>query len=222
MFGEGVDQGLVDSWGIGAVLGGEAGVAGGHGETVGLSDGGVGDDRHLEIEITNHAADDGELLEVFFTEHGGIAPSEVEEFEHHGADTIEVAGSGRAAEMFGKTALDHRDRAILGIHGGVVRQEYPVGSVFLTHREIRFDGAGVMFKIARAVELDGIHKYGNDDRSLRSRLLACQGDQRSMTRMQGSHRRHKDNRMGGGPYLRPQIGFRRTGPHVGETLNFKL
>ncbi len=92
----------MDGGGVLAVLGGEAAVAGGHGKAVGFADGGVGYDFDGEVEVAHHALDDGELLEVFFAEDGGVAAGEQEKFQDNGADAIEVAGSGGTAEMGGE------------------------------------------------------------------------------------------------------------------------
>ena len=102
VFGEvaGGEEGAADSGGVGAVLGGELAVAGGEGEAVGLADGGVGNDFDGDVEVADHATDEGELLVVFVSEDGEIGLEDVEEFEDDGEDAIEMSGAGGAAEVF--------------------------------------------------------------------------------------------------------------------------
>ncbi len=64
-FGFGESEGLVEAGGDGALFGGEVGVAAAHGEAVGFTDGGAGDDLDGGVEVFDHLFDDGELLVVF-------------------------------------------------------------------------------------------------------------------------------------------------------------
>jgi len=79
-FSSGGKQGLSDTRCVGAVLRSEAGISRGHREAVAFADRGVGDDLRPQVEIPHHAADHGELLEIFFTEDGGVAGGEEEKF----------------------------------------------------------------------------------------------------------------------------------------------
>ena len=65
-------QGAVEDGGLGAVVRGEVAVARGAGQAVGFAGDGRRDDFDREEEVADHAADDGELLGVFFAEDGDV------------------------------------------------------------------------------------------------------------------------------------------------------
>ena len=77
-------------------------VAGRHREAVIFADGWMGDNFDAQIEIPDHAADDGELLKILFPEDRGIAAAQVEKLEDNRADAVEVARAGGTAEIAGK------------------------------------------------------------------------------------------------------------------------
>ena len=52
--------------------------------------------------VAHEAADDAELLGVFFAEDGDVGLDDLEEFGDDGADAVEVAGAGGSAEGLGE------------------------------------------------------------------------------------------------------------------------
>jgi hypothetical protein len=55
-----------------------------------------------DIEITHHATNDGQLLEVLFAKDGGIRSNEVEELGYNRANTIEMPWAAGATEDLGQ------------------------------------------------------------------------------------------------------------------------
>lgn len=76
----GGEEGPPDAGGVLSVSGGEVAIPRGHGEAIGFADGGVADDFDGDVEVADHAFDDGELLVVFLAEDGEVWEDEVEEF----------------------------------------------------------------------------------------------------------------------------------------------
>ena len=66
---------------------GQVGVAGTCCESVGFANRGAGDDFKVEVQIPDHAADDGELLPVLLAKECMGRGDDVEKLRHHGADT---------------------------------------------------------------------------------------------------------------------------------------
>lgn len=102
-------EGAANAGGIGAVLGGELAIPGGEGEAVIFSNGGMSDDLCLDIEVANHAIDNGELLEVFLAKDGKVGLENIKELEDDGEDAVEVTGAGGAAEVLCEERLADED-----------------------------------------------------------------------------------------------------------------
>lgn len=92
----------MDSGSIRPVFGEESHIAGGHRQAIVLADRRVRDDVDGEIEVADHPANDGELLNIFFAEYGRIGLEEIEEFEYDCADAVEMSGASRTAELPGE------------------------------------------------------------------------------------------------------------------------
>lgn len=115
---------LAQGWGLAALFGAEVTIAGTHGETVWLSNRVDAMQGDGQIEVANEAADDGELLEVFFSKDGIVRLKEIEELRYDGADAIEMAGPTGTAELCGEAGLDDLDAAVRLIHRTITgRQE---------------------------------------------------------------------------------------------------
>lgn len=190
---------LPDPRSIGSLGIGEPGVAGGEGQSVLLTNGGMTDDADGEIEIADHAPDDGELLEIFFSEDRKFGLKDIEEFQDDGENAIKVTGAGFPAEMFGQKGLGDENRAIRVIKVGALGDKGDFHSFGLAFGQILLKGAGVVVQITGPVKLDGIDKDGNDDRSLGSHLPPGFPDQGKVTLVKRSHR--GDERDGAGKLL---------------------
>src|SRR5450755_224501 len=67
-------------------------IARAHGEPVGLTHRGRGDDLNGEKQIRHHAPDDRELLEVLLAKHRDVWLDDIKERRHDGCDTLEMSG----------------------------------------------------------------------------------------------------------------------------------
>jgi hypothetical protein len=83
-------QGGAQGRGLGALFGSEIAIAGTHGEAVGFANGFHPMKADGDIEITHHATNDGQLLEVFFAKNSGVGLNEVEELGYNRANTIKM------------------------------------------------------------------------------------------------------------------------------------
>ena len=161
--GLGLTDGAREGEGGGAVLGGEVGVAGGEGEAVGVADDGGADNLDGEVEVTDHAADDGNLLEVFLAEDGDVGLDDVEEFGNDGADAAEVGGALGAFEGLGEEGFLDPSGVILRVEVGGVGEEDGVGAFGLAEGEVVLLAAGVGVVILVGGELGGVDEDGDDD-----------------------------------------------------------
>ena len=81
--------------------GGHVDVAAAHGQSVGLADGGSGDDFDGQVEVGDHAGDDENLLVVFGAEDGEVWLDAVEQLAADGGDAAEVDRATDAAQGCG-------------------------------------------------------------------------------------------------------------------------
>ena len=195
----GGEEGAANSGGVGAVFGGKLAIAGGEGEAVGFPNGGMTDDFNGDIEIPNHASNEGELLEVFVTEDGEVRLEDVEKLEDNGEDTIEVTGAGGSAKVFGEEGLGDEGGVVGGVEAGNPGNEGEVDPFFFAEGEIFLEWLGVIFKVFGAVELDGVDEDGDGDGSFGPDLLAGGSNELEVAFVESSHGRDEGERAGGGP-----------------------
>ena len=155
-------EGAAEAGGLGALGGGEILVAGGHGEAVGFAAGGSGNDFDGEEEVADHAADDAELLGVFFAEDGEVGEDGVEELGDDGADAVEMAGAGGAAEGAGEGGFGDGDAGALGIHVWDGGEENEIDAFKFAEGAVGVEGAGIGGEILVGAELGGVDEDGDD------------------------------------------------------------
>ena len=95
-------QGLNQAQGCGSLVLGQIGVSGTHGKAVGFTERGAAQYLNGKVQIPDQAADDGQLLEIFFAENRHVGVREIEELGDHGGHPPEVNRPGLAAEVSGK------------------------------------------------------------------------------------------------------------------------
>jgi len=194
----GGEEGAANSGGVGAVFGGELSVAGGEGESIGFTNGGVADDFDGDIEIAHHAPDEGELLEVLVSEEGDVGLEEIEEFQDDGEDAIEVTWAGGSAEVSGEERFGDESGVIGGVKVWNLRDEGEIDSFLFAEGEVVFERLGIISEILGAVELDGIDENGDGDRSAGADVPAGGPDELKVSFMQGSHGGNQGEGPGGG------------------------
>jgi len=158
--GEG--EGLEEAGSLGALFGGEVGVARTQGQAVGFADGVDGSDLDGEIEVGDHAADDGELLGVFAAEVGDVGLDDVEKFADDGADPAKEAGAGSTAEMIAEFVGVDPGEVLLRVHFDGVGCENQIDAEFFAGGGIGIEGAGVAVAVFVGSELGGIDEDGDD------------------------------------------------------------
>ena len=113
--------------------------------------------------VAHEAADDAELLGVFFAEDGDVGLDDLEEFGDDGADAVEVAGAGGSAEGLGEGGFGDADAGVGGVHfggGGVEDDVYAFGDAA---GAVGGEGAGVGGVVFVGAELGGVDEDGDDD-----------------------------------------------------------
>ncbi len=173
----------------------------------------MGYDFNRQIEIPDHASDDGELLEILFTKHCGVAAGQVEKFQNHRANPVEMTGTGRAAQMFREQCLCDRDGSVGEIHFTDIRHEHAIGTVGLADGQIFVFRSRVVFEIGGFIELDGIDENGNQHRAGCAGLFSSEVDECGVSGMERAHRGYQYDRTGQGIELVLKFGFRAGDPH---------
>ncbi len=65
------------------------------------------DDLHAQVEVGDHCAHHGELLEILLTEYSEMGSGGVEELGDHGRHAVEVPRSRHAFHRFGQSGDVH-------------------------------------------------------------------------------------------------------------------
>ena len=146
------------------LLGRQVDVAAAHGEAVGFTHGGGGDNLDREIEVGRHPADQRLLLVVLRAEHGDVGLNEVEQFQHDRGDAAKVSRADRSFHR-GRNAFD-RDvgRKARGVEGILLGGEDEVDAGLTRGIEILFERPGVLRKVFVGGELRGIDEDRRHDK----------------------------------------------------------
>lgn len=200
VFGQiaGREKGAANAGGIGSMPGSELAVSGGEGQAIGFPDGGVSDDFDGDIEIADHAANEGKLLEVLVPEDGELGLKDVEELEHDGQDAIEVARPGGSAKVLREERFGDEGGVIGGIQAWDLRGEDEVHAFFFAESEIVIDRLGVVLEVLGAVELNGIDENRNGDGSGGSDFFTGCSDELEVSFVESSHGGHEGKGPGAG------------------------
>lgn len=183
---------MLDLWGLLALGWGEVAVARAEGEAVGFADGVDADDVDGDVEVFNHAADDGELLVVFFAEDGGGGLDDVEEFEDNKTDTVEVAGAAGATEVGGEVGFDDVDGAVGEVDFVWFGCENHIDANVGAEGEVGVELAGVFGEVFFGAELGGVDKDADGDASVCAGEFFCFAHESEVAFVEGAHSRHKD------------------------------
>ena len=178
-------------------------------EPIGFPYGRHGNDLNGQVQIGHHAPDGRELLRVLFPEIGAIRLHDVEQLEHHGRHSAEVAGAKLTAEVIGDAQHVHENQLGSGIHlldGGREDHVHAAGGAEL---QVFGEWPGVQIVVFLLVELGGIHK---DAHHHAIGLLARHLDQAAVPGVQCAHGGHESDDPAGAADLRqpvPQLENRR-------------
>ena len=152
------EEGLRDADGRFALLGGKQRVARTEGQTAFFANDGAGANFNVALQIVHHGADDGDLLEVLFSEISAMRANHVEQFADHLADTVEVARTARSFHDAVDGRVGECASVGFGIHLCGGRRKYEIHFHVFKQSTIGFKGAWIIFQILGVVELGGIDK----------------------------------------------------------------
>ena len=181
------EEGAADAGSVGALLGGEAEVARREGEAVVFADGVEAVDFDGHAEVADHASDDGELLVVLLSEDGVVGLEEVDEFEDDGADSVEMAGAGGAAEVFGEEGFGDGDGVVSCVELAGFGCKEKIDSFGLGGSEVSFPGAWIGLEVGGAVELEGVDEDAGEDGAFGADDVAGFAEEGCMSGVQGAH-----------------------------------
>ncbi len=176
----------------GAPLGGrEVAVAAGQGQTVVLADGGDADDLHAEVQVPDHAADQGELLGVLLAVQGDVGTGQVQQLGDDREHAVEVARAGGALQALAHGARGDADLGLATgvhlVHGG---GEHDVRAGLPGELEVGVQGARVAVEVLALTELQRVDEDGDDDLAVPARDTARGADQRGVALVQCAHGHH--------------------------------
>ncbi len=180
-------EGVLDARGVGVVVGNEFAIAGGEGEAVVLADGRMTNNFDWHIEIADHAIDEGELLEVFFAENSAVGLEDVEQFQNHGEDAIEMPGAGGTAEVFGEEGFCDEDGAVGEVEFAGIGDKGEIDTFGFAGGEVVFKSFGVIKEVLGAVELDWIDENRDRDRAPGADFFTRRTEQGEVSLVERSH-----------------------------------
>ena len=157
----------------------------------------MADDFEAKEEVTGHAADDGQLLEIFLAEDGGVRSGQMEKFGHHGADAAEVAGAPGSAQSAREHGFVDEGRVAGRIHFRHGGREYGVHVVRGAQTQVGVERTWILGQIFVGAELGRVDEDADDHRSASACATPGGIDQGGMAVVQRAHGRNEDNGRGG-------------------------
>jgi hypothetical protein len=150
-------EGPIEGGGLGAFLLREILVAAAHGQPIGLTDRGAGDDLNGKVKVMDHAIENDELLYVLLPEVDAVGLNDVEELGDHGTDAAEMsAAPGHAAEPLGEAAHEDAGHGGLGVHLFRLRREDGISPRFVGRRHIGLQAPRVGVEVLTGPKLGRI------------------------------------------------------------------
>jgi len=138
-------------------------------------------------EVADHAADDGELLVVFFAEDGVVGLEEVEEFEDDGADAIEVTGASGSAETFAEEGFGDGDGVVGSVEVVGGGGEEGIDAFGFGDGDVCIPGARVGGEVGGAVELKWVDEETEEDGAVGADEAAGFAKEGDVPGMEGTH-----------------------------------
>ena len=143
-----------------------------------------------QIELLHHAADNLQLLPVFFSEHCDIGLHKVEKLQHHRAYAVKKSRSERTFQLVGDRRRLHAIQLRHRIHFVLARREQHVDAALLELDAVGFERTRIPIEILVGAELQPIDEDAGDDAIA---VAARDFHQRHMPGVQVTHCRHKCN-----------------------------
>ncbi len=182
----------VQPGGAGAIVGRQIPVAAAERHAIGLAHRGHADHaidmRTQEVEIARHAADDRQLLPVFFAKQRQIGPNLVEQFQHHRRHAIEMAGAAHSAQHAVQPGHGNFRGKTLRIHFAHGRRPQQIDAGFAQQRAVLHQLARIGVEILVRAELQRIDEDRHRHAIGHATRLAHQHE---VPVVQRAHRRHQ-------------------------------
>jgi len=107
----------------------------------------VTNDFYRDIEVSDHALDEGELLEVFLSKDGEVRADDVEKLKDDGEDAIEMTWARGSAKVLREQVFPNEDGVIFLVESFFLRGEGEIDSFGFAEGEIVLDGLRVIFQV---------------------------------------------------------------------------
>lgn len=212
-------ESAADPRGVLAFFRGETNITGREGQAIGLTDSRVSGDFDGNIQIPNHALDEGDLLEVLVSKNGVGRLKKIEQLQDDGEDSVKMAGPARSAKVLGEERFGDENRVIGVVEEFFFRGEGEIDPFFFAEGEVGLERAGVVGQIGDAIELDGIDEDRDGNRSGGADQLAGMANQSQMSLVEGSHCRDQGEGSGQvASHLCNAFDFRSDFDHVGNVV----
>jgi len=183
----GCGKSALDARSVGAVFWSKFTISGRKGEPVGFADGRVADNFDRNVQIADHAIDEGELLKIFFSENGTVGLEDVEQFQDDGENAVEMPGAGGSAEVFGEEGFRDENGAIGEIEFVGIGDKAEIDAFGFAGCEVVLKSFGVIKEVLGAVELDWIDENRDRDRAPGADFCTRRTEQGEVSLVERSH-----------------------------------
>ncbi len=167
-------QSLPEDWSSLALFGTQVRVASAHRQAIGVTYGWHRHDFNWQIEVTHQVLDDCQLLPIFSPEIGACRLDNVEELEHYGRDTGEMAGPGDSLERTGHWTNINAGSKSFRVYLILSWDKNGISTRFTQQRDIAFNVTRVTGQVLIGSKLGWINKYASDNVLV---LIVCATDQ---------------------------------------------
>ena len=165
------------------------------GQPVGVAHGRHRLDHHVQVQVGDHPADQGELLRVLLAEHRDGRAGQVQQLEHHGQHAAEEPGAELALEPLpGRARVDGHLRRAAGVHLGRRGREDQVRPLAGADGQVLVQGPGVAVEILVRPELERVDEDRDDHAAPRPGQRARRAQQPRVAVVQGAHGRRQHDR----------------------------
>src|SRR6056297_2668337 len=115
-----------------------------------------------QVQIAHHPLYNHHLLRILLSKDGNIGHDHIEEFQHNGCHSAEMAGTGGPTEVLGNLFHRYDSGETAGIDFGGVRHKEHITALLCGLEDVIIKGTGVGSKILIGAKLGGIDKDAQD------------------------------------------------------------
>ena len=160
-------------------------------EAVDVADNRDAANLHVDVQVADQPAHDGELLRILLPEECHVGRDDVEELRADGRHAPEVSRAPGPFEILRRAIDLHPRRVAIRVELVNARREAEIDAGAGRQTFVVCFVAGVAGEIRRIAELAGVDEHAGDDD-----VAGAAGGvkQRHMSRMERAHRRHERDR----------------------------